>query len=180
MTIKTKFSHPQKSEKKSNMSWTKSFVFSVQAVFLFLQIWALAHFDFEKNTQLIPRLIMLIVSAIVFIGFLIEQKIIMTVHILFMASFLAWPIFLLQATILSLFKSLEGKAAFINTEGPSTGSMVETSVTLFLFSLLNLVYIACCYNLLVDIKHGHPEVLPYNSKVHGSSQASEKLIYPNI
>ncbi|CAP29563.1 Protein CBG10050 [Caenorhabditis briggsae] len=136
MTIKTKFSHPQKVEKK------------------------------------------LFISAVVIIGFLTKQKIIMTVHIWFMASLMAWPIFALHAVVFMLFQSLEEGDMIINTGG-DTGTNMDGSMYLklatvvfifFLISLGNLVYIALCYILLDDIKYGHPGTLPYSSKMHGSYQ----------
>ncbi|PIC38941.1 hypothetical protein B9Z55_010793 [Caenorhabditis nigoni] len=188
MTIKTKFSHPQKVEKESNMSDIKAFVFAVQATFFIYQIWKLAHFDYEKHIQLIPRLTMLFLSAVVIIGFLKKQKIIMTVHIWFMASLMAWPIFMLHAVVFMFFQSLEDGDLFINSGGDTginmTGYMyLKLATAVFIFFLVtlgNLVYIALCYILLDDIKYGHPEVLPYTSMMHGSYQDSEKLIYPKI
>ncbi|ULU01950.1 hypothetical protein L3Y34_001912 [Caenorhabditis briggsae] len=128
---------------------------------------------------------MLFISAVVIIGFLTKQKIIMTVHIWFMASLMAWPIFALHAVVFMLFQSLEEGDMIINTGG-DTGTNMDGSMYLklatvvfifFLISLGNLVYIALCYILLDDIKYGHPGTLPYSSKMHGSYQDTVAELY---
>ncbi|CAO4370526.1 unnamed protein product [Caenorhabditis nigoni] len=178
---------PQKIKKDPEIAEVKVGVLIVQAVFLFLQIWALAHFDFEKNTQLIPRFTMLSASVIAFIGFLNNKKVIMTIYIGFMTSLLTVPITTLLAIAFSYFKSLEEGVMFIKTEGDMCinieGAMclkVDTIASIFFMSFCNLIYIGFCCGLLADIKYGHPEVLPYTSKVRGPSQDSEKLIIPKF
>ncbi|CAO4370527.1 unnamed protein product [Caenorhabditis nigoni] len=186
MTNKMKVSNPQKIKKDPEMVAVKVGVLIVQAAFLFLQIWTLHHVQFEKKTQLIPRFTMLFASVIAFIGFLNSKKVIMTIYIGFMTSLLAVPITTLLATAFSFFKALEEGAVFFNTEAMCInieGAMcltVDTIVSIFFISLGNLVYITFCCRLLVDVIYPYPETLPYTSKVHESSQDSEKLIYPKI
>ncbi|PIC38940.1 hypothetical protein B9Z55_010792 [Caenorhabditis nigoni] len=181
-----KASHPQKIKKDPDMVVTKVGVLIVQAAFLFLQIWTLPHVQFEKKIQLIPRFTMLFASAIVFIGFLTNKKVIMTIYIGFMTSLLVVPISTLLAIAFSFFKSLEEGAVFFNTEAMCInieGAMclnVDTIVSIFFMSFCNLAYITFCCGLLADTIYPYPGTLPYTSKMHESSQDSEKLIYPNI
>ncbi|PIC38937.1 hypothetical protein B9Z55_010791 [Caenorhabditis nigoni] len=158
------------------MTWIGAIVYSVQALFLIFQFWEYVNKKYDPNQshmqmiiELIRRIVMIFISGIVFVGFVTEEKVIMKIHILFMTSLLAIPITTLFATVFSFFKSLEGGAMLINNDGAKCINIEGV--------MCNLLYITFCYILLADIKYGHPGVLPYTSKVHGSSQDSEKLTY---
>ncbi|PIC38938.1 hypothetical protein B9Z55_010791 [Caenorhabditis nigoni] len=176
------------------MTWIGAIVYSVQALFLIFQFWEYVNKKYDPNQshmqmiiELIRRIVMIFISGIVFVGFVTEEKVIMKIHILFMTSLLAIPITTLFATVFSFFKSLEGGAMLINNDGAKCinieGVMclkVDTIVTIFLLSFRVLPYTSKVHGSSQDsekLTYGHPGTLPYTSKVYESSQDSEKLTY---